>query len=258
MNRLPFVALVAFGCGQAEAPAGPPPVNPTAGGGTTTINLSRDAGTAAAEQTTGGQGREYGVGDYAVILTAANPPPRLCWYTQVTTRICDGSPPTRQTSTDDRCVEGGQDCLAHQPEDRETDTGSCWTRIDHETVGGGALIGDCATLAAYHRNYLAGACMFHRHCPGGKCVDYQCTGAGYHLPGAPGPGPGASPDGGAPDSMLPLPMRGGASPDALPSSTPPDASPVTPQPAPLPTPPDASPPAPPPGGPGGPAPPIGR
>jgi len=236
MNRMSFVALLALGCGgQAEGPGGLPVANPTAGGNTTitigradggaspgpsTAGGSADAGPATSE-TAGAERREYGSGDYAVILTGPAAPPRICWYTAVTTRVCDGSPPTRRVWTDDRCVEGGQNCLGNQPDDQEMDTGSCWNRIDHETVGGGALVGDCATLAAYHRNYLGGACMFHKHCPGGKCVDYQCAGANYRPPGAPGPGPGASPD---------------ASP-----------SPPTPP---------APPPAPP-GGPGGPAPPMG-
>lgn len=277
MNRIPFVALLVVGCGGPDGPAtgGLLPASSN-GGGNSTITIGRaDAGTspgastagstadagASADQTTSGQGREYGVGEYAVILTAAAEPPRICWYTTVTTRICDGSPPTRRTWTDDRCVEGGQNCLGNEPADQEMDTGSCWNRIDHETVGRGPLVGDCARLAAYQRDYLAGACMFHKHCPGGKCIDYKCAGANYHLPGAPGGGPGSSPDAG---TMLPEPMPGSSGPDAMPSGTSsPDASPLRPDATPTPVPPEASPPTPPTpppgppgGGPGGPAPPM--
>jgi hypothetical protein len=231
--------------------------------GDTTGGANRNSGAGGASGNQTAQGREYGSGDYAVILTGAAAPPRMCWYTEVTTRVCDGSPPTKRVFTDDRCVDGGLDCLANEPPDREMDTGSCWTRVDYETVGGGAITGDCATLASYHRNYLTGACLFHRHCPGGKCVDYQCTGAGYHLPGAPGgPGPGAMPDASPSTGTTdPQPMPGSSSPDGGASS--PDAQTVvTPDPPPMPTPapPDASPPSPPSppgGGSGGPAPPPG-
>jgi hypothetical protein len=266
------LALMALGCGGEESmPGGLPAFSGNNNGGGT-LNLGGNAGAgggggamgsastnrsdAGAGQTTGGQMREYGVGDYAVTLTSTAPPPRLCWYTEETTRVCDGSPPTKRTFVEDSCTDGGQSCLANEPPDSEKETGSCWIRVDYETVGGGALTGDCATLAAYHRNYLTGACMFHKHCPGGKCVDYQCTGANYHLPGAPGgpggPGTGMSPDASPSDNPQPQPMRGGSAdagaPDTLPVMTP----------DPTPAPPDASPPppAPAPGGPGGPAPPM--
>ena len=269
MNRgIACLALgLALGCAsESDTPGGQSAGNVGGGinlggnkNGDSTGGANRNGGAGGNETA---QGREYGSGDYAVILTGAAAPPRMCWYTEVTTRVCDGSPPTKRVFTDDRCVDGGLDCLANEPPDREMDTGSCWTRVDYETVGGGALTGDCATLASYHRNYLTGACLFHRHCPGGKCVDYQCTGAGYHLPGAPGgPGPGAMPDA-SPSMGTGKPMASGSSPDGGASS--PDAQPVvTPDPPPMPTPapPDASPPSPPPppsppgGGSGGPAPP---
>jgi hypothetical protein len=272
-RRLALLTLATIGCGSAaEEPGGLPPATggPVGGGN---INIGADAGASAGSGADAGasfgasnrnnpadaggthtaQGREYGVGDYAVILTSAAAPPRLCWYTEVTTRVCDGNPPTKRVSADQLCVDGGQNCLANQPSDSKMDNGSCTTWIDFDTVGSGALTGDCATLAAYRLNYLSGACMFHKHCPGGKCVDYQCTGANYHLPSAPGPGPGASPDASPSGTMDPGPMRGG-SPDAGTSS--PDTRPM-PDPTPAPTPPDASPPQPPPGPPGGPPPPPG-
>src|SRR5262249_31799227 len=73
----------------------------------------------------GGQLVEYGQGEYGITLSSP-PPGTYCWYIEETVRICGTS---QDTNARNICYENEPNCLVRQPEDSETDTGSCWTRV---------------------------------------------------------------------------------------------------------------------------------
>lgn len=119
---------------------------------------------------------QYGQGDYAIYLSAPDPR-RYCWYIEETVRICGGNgSPTRDDLYVNVCYDDETNCAARKPVDSEVDNGTCWTRIDYDTVSNGALYGDCSRVDRYFGDNPDTQCLFHKHCPQGRrCMDYQCV-----------------------------------------------------------------------------------